>query len=969
MTRRTDALLETKDSAACDPRMIRHALDLAADAHFWVGPDGRYQYANEAACRGLGYTREELLRLGVFDVDVVVKPQRWQEWWQEIKRQGHATLESRHRRKDGSQFPVEISANHVEFEGQEILFAVARDISDRVQVRSALERNLEEKNLILENVLHLMAMHDNDMRLRWVNQAAADSLGRSKEEMLGRHCFQLWGRREDPCPDCPVMAAREAGEPCSAEMRTPDKRIWEIRACPVRDEAGEIVGILEFTLDVTERQLAAQNLKRRLAIEQLVTSVSTGFVDTAFEEVDASIDHALGILGEFAGIDRCYVFQISEDGRSLTNTHEWCAEGVESIRATIQEAPTSLWPWVLPRLRQAEPLIVSRLANLPAEAAAEKERWTALGIRSLLVVPLTGPEPGFLGFESLREEKAWDDDDVALLGSVAEIISLARARQASEAQFRRTYRHLQQVIEFLPDATLVLDRNRKVVAWNRAMEEMTGVAKEQILGRDGRACGRPFYGEERPLLIDLVWGPDAALESKYDFVQTRGDAIFAEVHASGLRDGEGAHIWSIASPLRDGEGRVVGAIESVRDITDRKCAEEALFRAKEAAEASNRAKSEFLANMSHEIRTPMNSIIGMAGLLRDADLSAEHRSHVEMILRSGEMLMATINDVLDFAKIEAGQLVLEPIPFNTRRMILEILQPLVLLVGEKGLELGLDYSADAPRWVIGDLTRIRQILINLVNNAIKFTDRGQVRIRVDCLHKQREQVGLRFTVSDTGIGIPAEKQPFVFERFTQGDTSTSRKHGGSGLGLAICRQLVQLMGGRIGLESTSGEGSSFWFELTLPRPDPETVRRTARAQLENRTYLSSRASRKERPRQARILLAEDNIFNQKVAALMLRKMGFHIDVAPNGREALHMLQSGRYNLVLMDCQMPELDGYEVTSRIRERERGSERIPIIALTANAMSGDRERCLAAGMDDYISKPITKEALGSILRRWIN
>ncbi|MDQ5986405.1 MAG: Sensor histidine kinase RcsC [Syntrophus sp. SKADARSKE-3] len=539
--------------------------------------------------------------------------------------------------------------------------------------------------------------------------------------------------------------------------------------------------------------------------------------------------------------------------------------------------------------------------------------------------------------------------------------------QASELQYRTLF-------ESASDAIFLM-RGDKFVDCNTATLNIFGCTKDQIIGNNFHKFSPPVQPDGRDSKEKVFEKITLALSGRpqfFEWIHCRHDATPFNTEVS-------------LNALELNNETVLQAI--VRDITERKRAEEELriYRdkleelvaerttqlaiAKEAAEAANKTKSEFLANMSHEIRTPMNGVIGMTGLLLDTELNDKQRKYAEIVRTSGESLLCLLNDILDFSKIEAGKLDMETLDFDLRVLLDDFAASLALLARDKGIEFICAAAPDVPSYLRGDPGRLRQILTNLAGNAVKFTHHGEISVRVGLISETDTNAVLRFSIKDTGIGIPADKQELLFQKFIQADASTTRHYGGTGLGLAISKQLAELMDGEIGVISEEGCGSEFWFTVRLAKQGEREYNLTPPADVSG-VHIPHLMVRESRRNAVRILLAEDNITNQMVAIGILKNMGLRADAVANGVEAVKALETIPYDLVLMDVQMPEMDGLDATRQIRNLQSNvlNHGIPVIAMTAHAMQGDRDRCMGVGMNDYIAKPIDPRMLAEVLERWL-
>lgn len=604
-----------------------------------------------------------------------------------------------------------------------------------------------------------------------------------------------------------------------------------------------------------------------------------------------------------------------------------------------------------------------------SEAYKRKEEAMKAGLRTAFAFPIFVGRKAVAVMEFYSPEAGIPDE--TLLHAMAHV-GKQLGQAIERAHFNEKAVLLQTAIDSANDSIIIMETKAEtdrleITYANDAFSRMSGYASNEILGQSPDRLWGEFTKQETLKEMRSAMQEGRAFKDELLYYRKDGQTYWVESSVVPVKDKSGA-ITHYASIDHDITTRKQNEIESMNMMVQIKRANlkaEAAARdlqvSLKKAEEANKAKSDFLANMSHELRTPMNGVLGMAQLMADTPLNAEQREFIGTINSSAENLLMLLNDILDFSKIEAGALVLEHVPFPLAYTLTRTADLLRVQADRKGIELRMDCDSELPAYIWGDPGRLRQVVTNLLGNAIKFTETGYV-----CLHARREEKAdgavFHISVEDTGVGIAPEKLHEIFDKFTQADASITRKYGGTGLGLAITRQLVTVMGGEIWVKSEPGRGSTFHVTLPCQPANHEEVY----AHEEKRQMLQLPDKALMEIGHAKALLVEDYPVNRVFAEKLLRKFGFvHIDVAENGAEALQKYRQQSYDIIFMDCQMPELDGYQATERLRILEEGSKtHTPIIAMTANAMVGDREKCLKAGMDDYLSKPLRADHLKKIL-----
>ncbi len=824
--------------------------------------------------------------------------------------------------KDGRRIDVAVTVSPIRNTAGAIsgVAYMARDIGARLRGERKLRESEELFREVFAHAPFGMCVSGLDGRFLQVNAAFCRMLGYAEPDLLA---MSWTGITHPGDPESSIgRMQRLWSEPCGSQeteerfIHSNGNVVWgRLRISPIRDGAGSPSYFVVHIEDITEHKRALGALSESEdRFRVMADSCPTMMWVTDTEGGNQFINRA---YREFAGTTYAEVAA----GKWQLLVHPDDAPGYVAAfqRAVREHAPF-----------RAE----ARVRRADAE-------WRLLGSYA---EPRLSPGGDYLGH-------------VGLSSDITERRRAEQALQSSEEKFRQMAENIREVFWMLNAAgTQCL---------------YVGPAYEQIWGRTCESLYQNPMSWMEAILPEDREPAHAVFER-----QMAGERIDSEYR---IRTPEGLQRWirDRAFPVRAEAGELIRVVGIAEDITERKQYEAEIVRAREAADAANLAKSRFLANMSHEIRTPMNGVLGMLQLLLQTSLTTEQRDYAGVIETSGRTLLALIDDILDLSKVEARKITLECVDFDLRRTIEDTVRTQRERAAAKGLAIAWRAAPEIPPLLAGDPHRLRQVLTNLVANAIKFTERGEValhvRIETQDPAKAGAQATLRFAVTDTGIGIGPGQIALLFAPFVQADTSTTRKYGGTGLGLAISKQLVELMGGKIGVDSRAGEGSTFWFTAVFDIPSrPASLSMTEAAigpQPADARADAPLGLARARPG-GRILVAEDDRTNQRVLLGLLRKLGFEAHAVATGQEAvaaLHLAQAGaRFDLVLMDCQMPGMDGFEATRRIRQS--GGPDIPIVAVTADAMAGDRERCIRAGMHDYLAKPVEMRQLAEVLAKWL-
>lgn len=855
------------------------------------------------------------------------------------------------------------------------------------QLKQSSETQLEQERNTLQTVLHSLGdglcVVDAEWKIQMVNPQAELLFGESGQALMGRSVYRMISPGpEEYRSEClitdstfPSLASGEPYRTDDGVLLTRNGELLPI-ALVVTPMllAGKAIGAVLVLRDISHQKRVE---RERQQTEGLLRRIKTGLSELAEspEIYNGNLEQAFQTITRVAAVflcvERVSIWFFTENRSTIQCAKLYQFTTQEYSQGAVLAATT--YPRYFRELETEQPVVADDAQHDPKTAEFTANYLAPLGITSMLDVPIRsgGQMVGVICHEHRGPMRSWTLEEQHFAVSVANTLTLALEaadRKKVEQALRTSEGRLTMTVQSTNIGIWDWDLSSNDVYLSPEWKRQLGYEDHEFANsfQEWECRVHPDDHERSLGAIDAYLnGQVGALENEHR-----------------LRHKDGSYRWILArGTIIKNEGALSSRMVGIHiDVTDRKAAEEVLRQAKDAAEAASRAKSQFLANMSHEIRTPMNGVLGLAELLLRYPLNEKERHLTQSIHRSGSVLLAIINDILDFSKIEAGKLQLEAIPFEVRRTVEEAIAVSFPTAEQKKLKLSCRIDPHIPFSLIGDPTRLRQIIVNLVSNAVKFTAQGTITVGAELNGTREGRYGLSVSVTDTGIGIPIEAQTNIFDAFSQADGSTTRKYGGTGLGLAIVKQLVTLMGGTIELQSRPSEGTCFRFTVYCKPADMPTPQPTELFALSAKRGETVSAQRPVRRSEFRILLVEDNPVNREVACGMLEVLNCRIDTAENGREAVDATAKTDYALVFMDCQMPEMDGLTATKliRAREAERAKQtgdsagafptRLPIVALTAHAMQGDREQCLAAGMDDHLSKPFTLVQLEQRLSRWL-
>lgn len=1006
--------------------------------------------ANAASCRLLGYSREEMLSMRVTDTQATMDVDQLKSTIKNMGKGGSIEFENRHRRKDGTVIDVRVNVQAIRQKERDYLVAIWRDIT----AEKAVATEIRKLSLVIEQSPNSIIITDLDCHIEYVNEAFTRNTGYTATDVLGKNPRLLKSGKTGAAVYESMWQALTSGMTWRGEFINRDRagreQIEAAIIVPLRQPDGSITHYVAIKEDITVRKQQEDQIRKLiLAVEQSPESIVITDINARIEYVNDAFQRNTGYTREeVIGINP----RVLQSGRTPQSTYD-------DMWSTL--ARGEIWRGELINRRKDQSEYVE-FANIAPIRQPDGEITHYLAIK-----------------EDITEKKSMADELERHREHLEQLIEIRTA------ELNATIRERDALFD-AASTGIVLLKNRTIMSCNPRMDEMLGYAPGEQIGKSTRI----WYHDDM--------GYDIAGSEIYPSV--RHGAI--DVREMNIVRKDGSSLWCrVFTRVIDPNDLTRGNVVIFEDITTERAAIEQMRAAKTLAENAVRMKSDFLANMSHEIRTPMNAIIGMSHLAMKTELTPRQRDYMKKIQWSSQHLLGIINDILDLSKIEAGKMTVESIDFELDRVLENVIGLISEKAAAKNLELILEIDKGVPHSLIGDPLRIGQVLINYANNAVKFTEQGDIAIRVAVARSSASELVLSFSVSDTGIGLDEEQRSRLFQNFEQADSSTTRKYGGTGLGLAISRQLVSLMGGEVGVDSKLGMGSTFWFTvplghreetqaLLLPAPDlrgrrvlviddNDHAREVIGDMLSNMSFVVSlapsglagiaeivRAADAGEPYEivfldwqmpgldgiatarkisesmpknaphmvmitaygrdevmkaaddakiddvlikpvtssllfdtamrilgtpqigqlfsaenvvtgsdlsaitgARVLLVEDNELNQEVAVELLQQAGFVVDVADNGEIALSMLnrQDQNYDMVLMDMQMPVMDGITATREIRKHNKWSA-LPIVAMTANAMTSDRDRCIEAGMNDYLVKPIDPDQLWITLRRWI-